>query len=57
MKTALLWLLITYGYNSSPIVVERFATVEECNRVAQVLKGDRSYPVARCVEATVVVTK
>lgn len=61
MTTITVWLLISIGYNGSnagyaqpTLVVERFATVQECQRVAKVIV-DSSYGGARlqCVQATV----
>lgn len=50
MTVVTLWLLITVGYkNDNPHVLERFQTVEECQRVLSLTK---TYW-ARCVQANV----
>ena len=61
MTTLTLWLLVSLGMdhhqNRRPVVVvERFATVEECQRVKKVLSEDNYHTgVMRCVQATVVI--
>jgi hypothetical protein len=66
MNTMIIWLLISVGSEGSYIApttttVERFATVEECQRVAKIIHD--SYkpeaarhvgPRLRCVQATVI---
>lgn len=59
MTTITVWLLISLSsraYNQRPVtLVERFATVEECQRVQELVKN---YPeatgITRCIQATVV---
>lgn len=60
MFTIKLWLLISVGqlsYAGHPTqVVERFATAQECQRIAQIIRGaGSSHGEARviCVEATI----
>ena len=60
MTTVTLWLLISLGLdthqNRRPtIVVERFATVDECQRVNKVLSANTYSEPLRCVQATVVI--
>lgn len=59
MKTITIWLLISLGSNvntnSRPTqVVERFATVQECQRIVEVLSGWGRNGMHQCVQATVV---
>ena len=59
MTTVLLWLLINmptdWDKNRTPTtLVERFATVEECERVRKVIQGSRGEPLLKCVQAAVV---
>ena len=59
MTTVLLWLLISmptdWDKNRTPAtLVERFATVEECERVRKVIQGSRGEPLLKCVQAAVV---
>lgn len=58
MSTVTLWLLISIGQNSSAgsphQVVERFATKQECVRVAEILRGGSQRTNVQCIEATVV---
>jgi len=60
MTTVTLWLLVSLGFDayrnsSSTIVVERFAAVEECQRVNKVLSAATNSSPLRCVQATVVI--
>ena len=60
MTTVTLWLLVSLGVdydkNRRPtIVVERFATVDECQRVNKVLSANIYSEPLRCVQATVVI--
>ena len=58
------WNAIAYHYGWTPDqlaqavkqahLVERFATVEECERVRKVIQGSRVEPLLKCVQATVV---
>jgi hypothetical protein len=64
MGTMTLWLLIAFGRGytysagaSTPgaVVVERFATLEECQRVARIISNHDNGPnMLRCIQATVV---
>lgn len=59
MNTITVWLLVSItppGYINQPtLVVERFATVEECVRVQSVIKKVASHhAVTQCIQATVV---
>ena len=60
MNTVVLWLLVSVGTMDSPTqVVERFATMQECSRVQQLISNsdhDRGFRVStvRCIQATVV---
>lgn len=60
LVTITVWLLLNVGDNSSrPVpttLIDRFATAEECERVANVLRGSTQFKPAnlRCVQATVV---
>ena len=59
MNTLTLWLLVSLGATSYQqpkpyVTIERFATAEECMRVAAVLHGDGvNRPPLQCVQATV----
>lgn len=59
MSTVTLWLLVSLGASTYQqpkpyVAVERFATAEECMRVATVLHGDGfNRPPLKCVQATV----
>ena len=61
MHTVTLWLLISLGqvsYAGSPHqVVERFATQQECLRVAAILRSGSQRTAVQCVEATIAITK
>ena len=61
MQTITVWLLMSlgssYSAGSPHMVVERFATKEECVRVSEILRGEsRSMrnPV-QCIQATILV--
>jgi hypothetical protein len=66
MNTMLIWLLISIGSEGSYIApttttVERFATAEECQRVAKIIRDSykpeaarNAHPRLRCVQATVI---
>lgn len=60
MKTVLIWLLISVGEaggngSSATSVVERFATGDECSRVAALIRNGHQgrTPKLHCIEATV----
>jgi len=60
ITTVTLWLLISVGkyerFNTA--IVERFATVGECERVRKLVDETTSRPPAmRCIQATIVITK
>lgn len=61
MTTVTLWLLMSIGYdhysagNQPTSVVERFATLQECERVREAARvRTMGNPLLRCVQATVV---
>lgn len=62
MTTITVWLLIhlggVYGHNSvSPTTtIERFATVEECQRVSDLIRSAKGWgsPSLMCIQATVI---
>ena len=59
MNTVTVWLLISLSsgaYNQRPVtLVERFATVEECQRVKELVKvSGYGVDITRCIQATVV---
>jgi hypothetical protein len=61
MTTITVWLLISIGgwagsSAATPnVLVERFATVEECQRVAEVIKQSlANNSTLRCIQATVI---
>ena len=54
MPTVTLWLLIGIGANYRPhVVLERFATKAECERIAAALLGPENRPPLLCIQATV----
>lgn len=54
MTTVTIWLLISLGNsNKQFVVIERFADMVECQRVASVIRGDYR-PTVQCVQARVV---
>lgn len=63
MNTVVIWLLISVGTTWSrggtpTTTVERFATWQECERVAEVIRKDKqSAPMLHCIEARVIVMK
>lgn len=67
MITATLWLLMSVGVGwsanrpvSTPTVIERFQTKEECARIQQILVETEKYsrnPITRCIQATIVLVK
>jgi len=58
MSTILVWLLITAGgYNANnPVVIEKFATSEECIRVLGNLPN-KDYMNGKCIQARIAVIK
>jgi hypothetical protein len=60
MNTVLIWLLVSVGHNGSYAfgtgVVERFATVQDCEAAAAAIRDAREFskPVLRCVQTRVV---
>lgn len=58
MTTITLWLLISLQSRSSPqrpvTLVERFATVDECQRVAAVIRDAGQSSITKCIQAHVV---
>ena len=56
MNTVVLWLLVSVGNANTPtVVVERFATEQECSRVHQLIENSKhSRAVLRCIQTTVV---
>lgn len=63
MNTLTLWLLISissgHSYAGPSQVVERFPTMQECERVAQLIRSSREWnmSVLRCIQTTIVVIK
>ena len=58
MTIVLIWLLVSTSYHANVQVVERFASVEECMRVAGLVPdGIGSHPRTRCIQARIAVVK
>lgn len=59
MNTVLIWLLVSVGHNWSHAigteVVERFATVQDCEATAAAIREAREQgkPMLRCIQARV----
>lgn len=56
MTTITVWLLIAGSYNTGrqTSVVERFATLQQCEHVVDALRAIQSIERVRCIQATVV---
>ena len=63
ITTVLVWLLVSlptdYDKNRKPAVtVERFATVEECERVKKVISDSSTFrPEMRCIQANIAIVR
>jgi hypothetical protein len=57
MSAVTVWLLIAFNYGSSAgapsVLLERFPTVHECERVKAIINAESEHRKYRCIQATV----
>jgi len=59
IETITVWLLISmsslgYAHQRPVTLVERFATLSECQRIQDLVRTEKSEGITRCVQATIV---